>query len=129
MPEDGGRVVCRQKLKISSSVSREKGSAAEFSDTRPTSQSPKATVPEADDKIRIKVDNLVSKSVQFISELLTDVFGFYEGGVSGDAFGFGSAKVFEVIAWRMELEDVGTNNLRMQSPYSLDTTRVRLGVV
>ena len=25
--------------------------------------------------------------------------------------------------------DVGTNNLRMQSPYSFDTTRVRLGIV
>ena len=92
-----GRMVCRQKLKISSSMSRQKSSPTELSDTRPTSQSPKATVTEADDKIRIKVDNLVSKSVQFISELLTDVFGFYEGGVSGEAFGFGSAEVFEVI--------------------------------
>ena len=105
------------------------GSAAEFSDTRPTSQSPKATVTEADDKIRIKVNNLISQTVQFIGELLTDVFGFDQGGVSGDAFSFGSAEVFEVIAWRVDLKHVGTNNLRMQSPYSFDTTRIRLGVV
>ena len=77
----------------------------------------------------VKVDNLISKSVQFIDELLADVLGFYKGGVSGDAFGFGSAEVFEVIPRRMDLKDVGTNNLRMQSPYSLDTTRIRLGVV
>ena len=110
-------------------MSAKKSSPTELSDTSPTSQSPKATVTEADDKIRIEVDNLISQTVQFIGEFLTDVFGFDQGGVSGDAFGFGSAEVFEVIAWRMDLKHVGANNLRMQSPYSLDTTRVRLCVV
>ena len=69
-------MVCRQKLKISSSVSRQKSSATELGDAGPASQSPEATVTEADDKIRVKVDNLISKSVQFIDELLADVLGF-----------------------------------------------------
>jgi len=110
-------------------MSRKESSPTDLSDASPASQSPKATVTEADDKIRVKVDNLISKSVQFIGELLADVLGFYKGGVSGDAFGFGSAEPFKIVSRRMELEYIGTNNLRMQSPYSLDTTRVRLGVV
>jgi hypothetical protein len=69
-------VVCRKKLKIDSSMSAKKSSTTELGDTRPASQSPKATVTEADDKIRIKVDNLVSQSIEFMFKLLTDVFGF-----------------------------------------------------
>ena len=50
-------------------MSRKESSATELGDASPASQSPKATVTEADDKIRVKVDNLISKSVQFIGEL------------------------------------------------------------
>ena len=110
-------------------MSAKKSSPTELSDTSPTSQSPKATVTEADDKIRVKVDNLISKSVQFIGELLANVFGFYESRVSGDTFGFGSAEPFKIVSRRMDLKDVGADDLRMQSPNSLDTTRVRLGIV
>ena len=64
-----------------------------------------------------------------MGELLADIVGFQQGWISGDAFGFGAAEVFEVIAWRMDLKHVGADDLRMKSPYSLDTTRLRLGVV
>ena len=70
-------MVCRQKLKISSSVSRKESSATELGDARPTSQSPEATVTEADDKIRVKVDNLISKSIQFIDKLARCLYRYY----------------------------------------------------
>jgi len=81
------------------------------------SHSPKSRIAQTDNDIRVTSNNLITKPIKLILELLSDVFGFGKDRIPSDAFGLAATEVQKVIAWRVLLEDVGPVEFWMKVPY------------
>src|SRR5882724_175054 len=105
-------------------MSADASSATKFCNAGTSSHSPKSTITQTDNDIRVTSKHLITKPIKLMLELLSDVFGFGEDRISSDAFGLASAEVQKVIAWGMVLEDVGAVQLRVKVPYGCESVGV-----
>src|SRR6267378_6976803 len=81
------------------------------------SHSPKSRIAQTDNDIRVSPNNLITKPVKLMLELLSDVFGFSKYGVPQNGFSLPATEVEKVIPGWVLLEDVGPVEFRVKVPY------------
>src|SRR5712664_1705642 len=109
-------MISKQKLIAANSVSADASSTTKFSDTSPTCHSPQSRITQTHNEVRVTSKHLIAQPIQLMLELLPDVFGFLQDGISGDAFGLASAEIEKVITGRVLLEDVSPVDLWVKVP-------------
>jgi len=109
-------MISKKKLITANAMSANTSGTTELGDTSPASHSPKSTVPQTHNEIRIGGKNLITEAVKLMMEFLSDVFGFLKNGVAGDGFGLWPAEVQEIIARRVLLEDVSSVEFGVKVP-------------
>src|SRR6266404_201892 len=98
-------------------MSTNASSSTKLCNSGTSSHSPKSRIAQTDNDIRVTSNNLITKPIKLILELLSDVFGFGKDGIPGDAFGFATTKMNKVIPGWVLLEDVGPVEFRVKVPY------------
>jgi hypothetical protein len=106
-------MVSRKQLIASNAVRTAASGATKLADSCATSKSPKGSVAKTQDKIRIARKDFLGKAIQFGFEFSSDVAGWEQGGVAGDAISFSSTEELEFVGRGMNTEDIGSVEFRM----------------
>jgi hypothetical protein len=114
--EDSSRVISAKELITANAMTASACSTPKFANSSPTCESPKSSVSETDNEIRIMIENLFTKPIQLRLELATDVAGFDEGGVGLYTLTFSTAEPFEAVPGRMYIEHVRAKDLFVKPP-------------
>jgi len=75
------------------------------------------------------LNDFIAEPVQLGLELSADVAGGEQGGIAGDAIGFASTEVFQSIGWWMDVKDVRTINLTVETPHAVNASWIASSVV
>jgi hypothetical protein len=111
-------MVRKQELVARDTMSTNTSGPTKFGDACTATKSPQSRIAQTNNEIRIMKQYLIAETVQFMLELLPDVFGFEEGGEVLDALPFGATEMGKVILRRVLLEYVGAVDFRVKVPYS-----------
>lgn len=129
LADHGCRVIHTEQLVVTNTMGAEKSSTPEFTDTSPASESPNRSVAHSNDKIGIMGNNLVPKAIQFAGVFMMYPSYVAEFRISRDGLAAISAEVFQPIPRWVEIEHVGSVELRVRAPDFFKVLRVAFGVV